>query len=192
MTLGAGFLLLLDGRPSPRLDGLTLVPMISQTGGDSIDAIFNTRSDLRHDRWRAIVVHHSGSPVGTPADLELRRRSGARAAYHFILGNGRGMDDGEIHVTFRWLDQRPADHTRGPDADWFRDHAIGICLIGDGNRRAFTDTQIRRLSELVNALARELEIPAERVVLHSDLAGVSSPGRFFPGAAFRESLNVPR
>lgn len=188
MTIAAGLLLALDGRPSPRLDGLALPPMLSRAGGASIDAIFNTRAPLDADRWRAVVIHHTQAPVGTPADIELASRDGSGCAFHFIIGNGRGMEDGELHVGYRWLEQEPARHVAGAEGGWYDDHAVSICLVGDGRRRPFTDAQLRRLVELVGALRGELDLAAGNVLLHDEIAPVQDPGPFFASAEFREQI----
>ena len=44
------------------------------------------------------------------------------------------------------------------------------------------------LALLVRRLQKELNIPADQVYLHSDVAGVSSPGRFFSAAEFEAQL----
>jgi hypothetical protein len=181
MTLAAGLLVLLDGGPSPRIDGFSLVPMVSATGDRSIGSVFDTRSALDTGRWRRIVIHHSASPVGTAASIKSHAGLGKDGGYHFIIGNGRGMKDGEIHVTYRWLDQLPA-------GGGLADDTIAICLVGDGNRRPFAKTQIRWLVELVSALNRRLDIPEERVLIDADADPASGPGRLFPSASFREQL----
>ena len=66
-------------------------------------------------------------------------------------------------------------------AKWKTALIIGICLIGNGDRSEFTEAQMRALVDLVRALQIRLDIPASRVVLHSDLnPDVASPGRLFP------------
>ena len=190
MTLVGGLLWALQGGPTPRLDGLSLPPLVSAAGPSSIEAIFRTRKPLDAPRWKAIVVHHSGSPVGGPADIEAQHRAMnlEGLGYHFVIGNGSGIEDGEVHVGYRWLDQLPGAHVAGPSGDWYNRHSIGICLVGDGRRGPFTDQQLRRLTQLVAALADELGIPDDQVVVHADLAPTDDPGRFFPEAAFREQL----
>ena len=44
------------------------------------------------------------------------------------------------------------------------------------------------LASLVRHLQKELNISADHVYLHSDVAGVSSPGRFFGAAEFEAQL----
>ena len=90
---------------------------------------------------------------------------------------------------FRRLAAKTQVHTAGVDGEWYNRHAIGITLVGDGSRRDFSDAQMKRLLDLVAALSREYDIPPDRVVLHSDVAPVDGPGRYFPAAAFREQVD---
>lgn len=190
MTTVGGVLFALDGKSATRIDGLALPALVSASGSSSIDTVFRTRAPLDSKRWRSIVIHHSGSMRGTPASLESQAKaSGLKGlGTHFVIGNGQGMDDGEIHVGYRWLDQVPGAHSAGKDADWYNLHSIGICLVGNGDRQEFTPAQIDRLGQLVRALCREFDIPEERVVLHSQVAPMSDPGMLFPTASFREQL----
>lgn len=190
-VVGLGLGALQGGTGGARSDGMTVVPLMAQAGGPaSIEAVLRTRSELDTQRWRSIVVHSSGTRHGSPETIEAEHRAmNLRGlGHHFVIGNGRGMDDGEVHVGWRWLDQLPGAHAAGEDAAWYNHHAISICVVGDGERGAFTESQMRRLVELTAFLAQELGIPDDRVVLHSDIASVQSPGRRFPVAAFREQV----
>ena len=180
----------LEGNAKTPAGGVTLTPLMARTGATSVEAVFRTDASLDADRWQSIVVHHSGSPFGTPESVESEHRAMGLLGlgHHFLIGNGKGLGDGEIHVGQRWLAQQPGAHAGGEKADWHNQHAISICLIGNGDRRAPTHAQLARLVQLTRALARELDVPADRVVLHSDIAGVTDPGRLFPEAAFREQI----
>ncbi|MBX3385321.1 MAG: N-acetylmuramoyl-L-alanine amidase [Phycisphaeraceae bacterium] len=183
MTAVAGGLLMLDWKPVPRMDGLSLSPLAAATStGSKVDPVLRTRSPLDVARWQAIVVHHSGSVVGTAATIsrEHEDRGIKGLGHHFVIGNGQGMDDGQLHIGYRWLDQLPGAHAVGPNGDWFNLQSVSICLVGDGDRRPFTQAQVARLRELVAVLCREMDIPADRVYLHSQIAPVSDPGRLFP------------
>ncbi len=190
MTLVGGTLWALQGAPVPRLDGLSLPPLVAAAGPSSIEGALKTRAPLDRSRWSSIVVHHSGSVYSDPATLEAQHRAMnlQGLGYHFIIGNGSGMGDGEVHVGYRWLDQLPGAHVAGPRGDHFNRTSIGICLVGDGRRRTFTREQMDRLVELVQELSDRLSIAPGQVYLHSDLAGTEDPGRFFPSAAFREQV----
>ena len=191
MTAVTSLLFALDHGSPARLDGIALPAMAATSGTTSIEAVFETRTPVTPGQWRAIVIDHTGSPYGTPTSIDQEHKSqGLRGlGYDFVIGNGKGMGDGEIHVGERWLEQRPGAHTAGPDGEWYNRHAIGIALVGDGSRRGFSETQMVRLLDLVAALAREYDIPPEQIVLHSDVAAVAGPGRYFPAAALREQID---
>lgn len=190
MCVGFGVLWALGGGERARLSGRSLAPMVAAAGPSSLEAIFSTRAALDRQRWTSIVIHASGSPLGGPATIEAdhRARSLRSLGHHFVIGNGRGFGDGEIYAGARWLDQTPGAHVAGPSGETLNLSAIGICLVGDGHREPFTEQQIRRLVQLVQTLARELDIPLESVYLHSEVAETGDPGRFFPTVGFRERL----
>lgn len=184
MTLVGGLLLVVDGRPVPRIDGMSLSPLASATtigSSTHVDPVTQTRATLDRDRWQAIVIHHSGSLVGSPATIEKEHqdRNFQGLGHHFIIGNGNGMDDGQVHIGYRWLDQLPGAHASGANGDWYNLHAVSICMVGDGNRREFTPAQLRQLQSLVESLRVRLGLPADRVLLHSDIAEVNDPGKLF-------------
>jgi hypothetical protein len=193
MTLAGGLMLLIDGRPAPRSDGLSLSPLAAATtiGPASAEPLTQTRTVIDRSKWQAIIIHHSGSFRGDPASIEREQRDRQLAGrttgglgHHFIIGNGNGMDDGQVHIGYRWLDQLSGAHASGPNADFYNQHAISICLVGDGNRQSFTEAQIRQLGLLVESLRRQTGLPSDRVLLHSDLAAVDDPGRLFPSGMY--------
>jgi hypothetical protein len=191
MTAVGGLLLALDGARAPRLDGLALAKPVIASGPSAVDVVFNTRTGLESERWDGVVIHHSGGMLGSAAELaashEARGLHGL--GYHFVIGNGRGSGDGEIHVGYRWLDQLPGAHVAGRGADEYNRRYLGVCLIGDGDRREFTDAQLVRAADLVGALLDRLGLGVDDVRTHRDLASVSSPGRYFPEAEFRERVS---
>jgi N-acetylmuramoyl-L-alanine amidase len=148
------------------------------------------RAPLRRGEWTSIIIHHSGSMAGSPASIDAQHRSIGLTGlgYHFVIGNGNGLDDGELFIGPRWLDQQAGAHAAGDRADEWNRTSIGICLVGDGRRRDFTNRQLAELVPLVADLCRELGIPKDRVFLHRDIARSEDPGRYFPEAAFREQL----
>lgn len=187
-----GMLALLDSGGSFVSGGINLPALAAAAGSNSLESIFETRAE--ESPWQAIVIHHTGTPFATAASLdESHRRQGLSGlGHHFVIGNGNGLSDGEIHAGYRWLDQLPGAHAAGEHSEWYNRNAIGIVLVGNGDRRPFTDHQMARLVDLVAALSERYGIPPESVVLHSEIAPTSSPGRYFPAAAFRESLDSLR
>jgi len=190
MTAVGGLLLALEGEPAPTVDGVALAAPVAAAGATPIEAIFETRAEMDRGRWRGIVIQHSGSVHGSAATLaaehQARRLHGL--GHHFVIGNGHGADDGELYVGYRWLDQLPGAHTGGPHEDLINRSYIGICLIGDGDRRGFSERQIRRLTQLVRALQARFDLADDQILLERDVAPVTSPGRRFPEAGFHESL----
>jgi len=190
MTVVGGALLMADQRSAPRNNGLSLPPLLAAGSASGLESILRTRNPIDRPRWKGIVIHHSGQPFGSPASIEADHLAlkFAGLGHHFVIGNGSGMDDGELHVAYRWLDQLPGAHAGGDRGDWHNQHSISICLVGNGDRRPFTKAQITRLSQLVATLCRELKLDPQSVKLHNDLAPTSDPGRFFPEALFRQRL----
>jgi len=192
MTAVGGLLFLLaGGTPATTNAGVALSPLVSTTSPGSLESVFRTRVALS-PVWDTIVIHDSGSPVGDAASLDAAARAQGLTGlgYHFVVGNGSGMGDGEIHVGYRWLDQLPGAHVAGAAGDTLNRTSIGICLVGDGDRRAFSDEEIHRAAQLAAALADRFGIPPERIILHRDVAETTSPGRYFPAARFREQVRA--
>ncbi len=70
--------------------------------------------------WKTIVLHHSATRGGDVAtiDAEHRTHRDRRGnpwlgiGYHFVVGNGQKMGDGEVQATFRWHQQLPGARRR--------------------------------------------------------------------------------
>lgn len=206
MTAVTGLLLLGDGGAPSYLAAVSPTLIAHQGATERPSDITPREAPADAARWRAIVIHHSGAPAGDANSIE-RAHVGqglTGLGYHFIVGNGQGLGDGMVHVGYRWNRQLPGAHvaaraeesrdvTRaafGPaEADTYNRHAIGICLVGNGNRRPFTERQMRELISLVRSLQEEFGIPGSAVRLHSDLSGIASPGVHFPVAEFEANLS---
>lgn len=163
--------------------------------GSGLAPIFDTKAPLDQQRWTGIVIHHLGEPAGDAEYVDrLHKSYGYQGlGYHFLIGNGNGLGEGVIHVGYRWNDQLPGAHVMGEAGREHNLRSIAICLIGNGDRRSFTDQQLQQLVMLIRSLQGKFKIPASNVYLHRDLAqGTDSPGRLFPAARIREQLiNTP-
>jgi hypothetical protein len=185
-----GLLMVLDGGSTgSHAPGVSLSPLLSVENTRGVDAIFNTSSPIEQGRWDSIVIVHSGSPAGTPASIGAKHESIGYdgLGFHFLIGNGTGMGDGEIHLGRRWLSQSSGAALSGIDTKR-SERMIEICLIGDGDRGPFTTEQVRYLAMVVDALLQKTGISPDRVYLHDELASTTSPGRYFPRSSFRELL----
>jgi N-acetylmuramoyl-L-alanine amidase len=188
MTSVGGLLLALEGRPTASLHGMALTA--SSPVSSSIEAIFSTRADVSEDLWDGVVIYDSGAMTGSAASLAAtdKARNLLGLGSHFVIGNGSGMDDGELHVGYRWLDQLPGAHAAGPNQSIYNKRYIGITLIGDGDRRPFTQAQKQRLVELLDALQQKMSLPASSILLARDISATTSPGTLFPEAEIRSQL----
>jgi hypothetical protein len=148
MAAVIGLLALGDRRPGPGFPAAHASLLADSPAGDRI---FQTDIPLGPNRWKAIVIHHSGEPGGDPESIRRQHLSyGARAmGYHFLVGNG--------------------------------------------DRRRFTDRQITQLISLVRRLQRQLDLPPSAVRLHRDVApGLTrSPGIHFPSAVLDQQVVNP-
>jgi hypothetical protein len=135
--------------------------------------------------WKSIVLHHSATDQGNVSSIDAvhrtqkdrRGRPWLGIGYHFVVGNGRQMADGEVQPTFRWLQQLAGAHAGSRD---YNESGIGICLIGNFDERAPTAKQLASVRELLQTLARRYAIPRERILRHLDVQATLCPGRLFP------------
>jgi hypothetical protein len=203
MALACGILVLGDA------EGPRPMPAMAVVGVDAgSDGILPREASLDRARWNAIVIHHSATPAGDASTLaRLHAAAGLDGlGYHFVIGNGQGLPDGYVEAGQRWHRQQPGAHVlastratgavavtsrRAVSADELNLRGVAICLVGNGDRRPFTDRQVHELGALVRRIQAALDIPSDRVFLHSDVAGTTSPGRFFPASTFEDSLLRP-
>ena len=188
MTVTAGVLRLLEPGPVAPLTGITLQSV--EHDYSSAGRLFDTNGSSRE--WRAIVIHDSGRLADSARSLNHRHKQQGRAGlgYHFVINNGtHNKRDGAVEVGYRWQHQHPGDYfAPGPDADWFHEHAISICMIGDADRRSLTRSQLRELVWLVQKLQSGYDIPAEAVYVQVGNGRES----LFPDGWFRDQLLARR
>jgi len=145
-------------------------------------------------RWTRIVIHHSATTTGGARvfDKYHRKVNGwDELGYHFVIGNGRGTVDGMIEVGSRWHKQKHGAHCKTPD-NYFNNHGIGICLVGDFTERPPSAAQMAALEQLVRFLSRECHIPPGMVTSHGAVTGKTAcPGNLFPLRRFQRSLRSP-
>lgn len=127
--------------------------------------------------WKYIVIHHSATQAGSVnAFHNYHTRQGyGGIAYHFVIGNGNGMKDGEVQETFRWKQQISGTHVsvNAWDHNVF---GIGICLVGNFDKVSPTKAQLQTLEKLISGLKKKYAIQQSNIlghkhVLHDDLSG---------------------
>jgi hypothetical protein len=135
--------------------------------------------------WRYIIMHHSGTIHGSveSIDADHRQRTDDRGhpwlgiGYHFVIGNGDDMPDGEVVPTFRWRQQLAGAHA---GETVHNAEGIGVCVIGDCQSTPPTPRQLESLKQLIGMLSERYQIPPSGVIGHSDVKATDCPGRYFP------------
>jgi hypothetical protein len=138
----------------------------------------------RLKEWKFIVLHHSATSSGSveTIDEEHRQRRDRQGrpwrgiGYHFVVGNGQGMPDGEIRPTFRWTEQASGAHSGNVE---FNELGVGICLIGNFEQNRPTPRQLESTRQLVAALQQRLGIADSEILRHGDIKATACPGRLF-------------
>lgn len=149
----------------------------------------------RH-RWNYIIIHHSASSYGNIEFLQKihdQRQSGdplkGTIAYHYAIGNGNGMEDGEIASDRRKQYDLPGVHLSF--VNWKRNlRGLGICLIGNIDKKPMTPKQYESLVKHTKELMKKYNIEIENVEFHGKISGEQTrcPGKFFPYEKFIRDL----
>jgi len=132
-------------------------------------------------RWRCIVIHHSATEVGGAERFTRahRARGFDELGYHFVVGNGSDTADGQVEVGPRWVTQKHGAHCKTED-EYYNEHGIGICLVGNFDHHPPSRAQTRSLQKLVRYLCHQYAIPADHVYTHGDITGKTRcPGEKF-------------
>lgn len=142
-------------------------------------------------RWKYIVIHHSGTSEGTAQGMDRYHREVRHMenglAYHFVIGNGNGMANGEVFVGNRWKKQLDGGHLASLAQNKV---AIGICLVGNFDKTAPSAAQMQSLNTLVRTLMKRCNISASNVKTHQQInvIGTRCPGSRFPTKSFLAGL----
>jgi N-acetylmuramoyl-L-alanine amidase len=143
-------------------------------------------------RWQGIIVHHSATTKGNAAFIDrLHKDRGFEGlGYDFVIDNGTGGPDGLVEVGWRWKQQREGAHTRvtGDYSNYWNEHAIGICLIGNFEFQKPTDAQYKSLARLVSFLQKRYNIPTSKIKGHGDVDATRCPGRNFAMTKLKAQL----
>ena len=141
-------------------------------------------------RWMTVVVHHSATPNGGARSFDRfhRDKGWDELGYHFVIGNGTDTPDGMVEVGARWHKQKHGAHCKTPD-NFFNEHGIGICLVGDFTKSRPTPRQLAALERLTGFLCDRCGISPDRVVSHQAVTRKTAcPGRFLPMSSIRRAV----
>lgn len=150
-----------------------------------LDALFTSK------RWKRIVIHHSGTSLDTMASMDRYHREERHMenglAYHFVIGNGVRTKDGQIYIGPRWTKQLDGGHLRSSAQNHV---SIGICLIGNFNKRTPSDRQLDATSALTKYLMDRCHISKRNVQMHRQInvRPTECPGSRFPTKKFLATL----
>lgn len=165
-------------------------------------AMIHVADGIAADRWQAIVVHHSAAPTATPKSMHRYHKSVRQwehgLGYHFVIGNGVNCPDGKLYIGPRWLRQETGAHCKTaaghycgracPD-NYFNEHGIGICLVGNFEHERPTDNQLETLRDLICVLIEELDLDPQRVYGHGEVTGrTACPGIHLDMNALRQRV----
>lgn len=146
---------------------------------------------VRAGRWKYIVVHHSGTPNGSVQGMDhyhrYKRHMENGLAYHFVIGNGKGMPNGQIAIGQRWRSQIKGGHLA---SERLNEISIGICLVGNFNQSRPTAEQMRSLTALVSYLMQRTRLGATAVRTHRQIntKPTECPGHNFPTKLLLQNL----
>ena len=132
--------------------------------------------------WRHIVVHHTATPGATPRGIDRFHREQRHMengmAYHFLIGNGHGMGDGEIYIGERWKRQIQGGHLASEQLNM---SSIGICLVGNFESKPPTERQMKSLDALIRKLRQQTGLSMAAVTTHRSIhpRHTSCPGKYF-------------
>ena len=189
----------ISARELARLNGID-DPTSLQVGAElkicaDNEAFFNKNFPLsrgvRPGKWRYIVIHHSATDTGSVRAFDYYHRKRLHMkrglAYHFIIGNGNGMKDGEIAMGSRWQYQQPGGHLNSLQQN---EISLGVCLVGNYQNDRPTDKQLNSLIALVRYLQEKFSVPRRRILGHREMpdAHTVCPGKLFPLGKLRLSL----
>ena len=177
-------------------------PAPRTTWHDSYSKSWLPPGRLKKGCWKTIIIHHSASPEATPKSMHnyhLKQRGWSNGlGYHFVIGNGRNYPDGQVHVGARWKKQLTGAHCKSKRGrylnrwradNYFNEHGVGICLIGNFEKDRPTRKQLDSLTRLLAFLCRETGISPDRIHGHGEVTHKTlCPGRYLNMKTVRRSV----
>ncbi|MCB1101757.1 MAG: LysM peptidoglycan-binding domain-containing protein [Kiritimatiellae bacterium] len=151
------------------------------------------RISVSTKRWKYVVVHHSATTSGTIKGMDYyhryKRRMKNGLAYHFVIGNGKGIPDGRIEIGNRWKGQLAGGHLASENLNYI---SIGICLVGNFEKDRPTEAQLESLTALIRYLNRRCAVSKTNVKTHREINPKNKPtlcpGKNFPASRMRGQI----
>jgi N-acetyl-anhydromuramyl-L-alanine amidase AmpD len=143
------------------------------------------------NRWKYIVVHHSAGNFGNIDFLQRVHRERQASdpidaiPYHYVIGNGNGLKEGEIASDWRRHLAIWGAHVSSRNMDR-NIRGIGICMIGNYEIDPLPEGQYLALVSLTITLMEKYQIPIENISGHGHIKGEQTkcPGKNFPMQRF--------
>lgn len=145
MTFGAVILLALDNQKV--IDGPFSLASFKEL--ETIPSVISHHSDNFNNNWTGVRVY-------TLKHLN----SSQKDDYHFIVGDGNLAVDGQILATKSWRSQHAC---LGLEKLVGKAETIMICLV-TGDEDYPTDSQLKRVTQLIESLSREFDIVADKII----------------------------
>lgn len=142
-------------------------------------------------KWKYVVIHHSASANASVKGMDyyhrVERHMENGLAYHFVIGNGHSMKDGEIAIGGRWTGQLDGGHLA---SEALNRKAIGICMVGNFDEERPTRRQMESLRSLVEFLLARCHLSVDAVRTHQQINPIYTrcPGHNFPVKSFLKAL----
>jgi N-acetyl-anhydromuramyl-L-alanine amidase AmpD len=144
------------------------------------------------EQWKYIIIHHSATERGNARVFDKGHRLRGfqdGLGYHFVIGNGTyGTMLGQIEIGDRWYKQLRGAHCR---AMGMNEVAIGICLVGNFNKKGVPREELDSAVWLVKNLQQRYRIPKNHILRHKDAKrkGTDCPGHQFPWLNFLQKVS---
>jgi len=176
-----------------RIGQKLVIPDAGRSGRDASPFLPEGLDRIRVEpgKWKYIVIHHSASRNASLKGMDyyhrVERHMENGLAYHFVIGNGHSMKDGEIAVGHRWNGQLDGGHLA---SEALNRKSVGICLVGNFDQDRPTRKQMESLRALVDYLLARCRLSPDAVKVHQQINPVYTrcPGRNFPTKNFLREL----
>jgi len=177
---------------SPHADIQMLTPPVTVIEKDTDDDITADwiPSGKFEDKnlWKGIIIHHSALDYGSAdyVDLCHKLRGFDGIGYDFVINNGLikegyGQADGLVEASYRWRTQTTGAHCKdqADQTNYWNEHTIGICLIGNFENTKPTEAQWDSLVKLIRFLQNRYDIDFDQIKGHRDIKPTKCPGKNF-------------